>query len=462
MPAPQSTADMSDVNGRKRKRDGEGKSKPKKKTAIDGDVTEVPGTPIRIKSVKKAKYCPPVIVSAPGVRLDEDITFRTYQKRQTTGRKSSRRHASEQEITLHSTKHRTVDFTAREEEVDTRGEPYQQEYVALYDPKTGGLEVIAAKKMVVRGTVRAKQADEEAMIAPADIKTYQDRKVDLGQTFGTRKAKKIIESNRINAIGPKRGEQDADGNAIAAKLDSAEKATLSHIGQVTSTMASRDELQAAIDESKPVPRANLEADEVADVYDPKVIIGTDVLKAVPVRDWQEAVEKNENIDLASRFVARRIARIGKQEKPLEKLRLMRYLYFLILFYITARDGRQRGTKRVPPRDQLAKNLSPAPQSVIDSIRRKFSDGGEIRKFHMDLIMTHCAALSCIIDNFETKPRDLREDLRLDSKTMNQYFQEIGARIGQRKEPGEAKAQPVAKLAMPLVFPKMSRGAPKRR
>ncbi|CRK20146.1 hypothetical protein BN1723_017834, partial [Verticillium longisporum] len=113
-------------------------------------------------------------------------------------------------------------------------------------------------------------------------------------------------------------------------------------------------------------------------------------------------------------------------------------------------------------DQLAKNLSPAPQSVIDSIRRKFSDGGEIRKFHMDLIMTLCAALSCIIDNFETEPRDLREDLRLDSKTMNQYFQEIGAKIGQRKAAGEAKAQPVAKLAMPLVFPKMSRGAPMRR
>lgn len=49
---------MADVNGRKRKRADEGKAKPKKKAAID---PEVPSTPIRVSSVKRAENCPPVI-----------------------------------------------------------------------------------------------------------------------------------------------------------------------------------------------------------------------------------------------------------------------------------------------------------------------------------------------------------------------------------------------------------------
>lgn len=35
--------------------------------------------------------------------------------------------------------------------------------MGIYDPKSGKLEVVEAKKMVLRGTVRAKQATDAAM-----------------------------------------------------------------------------------------------------------------------------------------------------------------------------------------------------------------------------------------------------------------------------------------------------------
>lgn len=35
-------------------------------------------------------------------------------------------------------------------------------FVGIYDPKTGKMQVIEAKKMVVRGSVRAKQLSEAA------------------------------------------------------------------------------------------------------------------------------------------------------------------------------------------------------------------------------------------------------------------------------------------------------------
>jgi DNA-directed RNA polymerase I subunit RPA49 len=65
-------------------------------------------------------------------------------------------------MALHSSAHRTVDYTAREERwksVDT----VLNHYLAIIDPQTGEVEVVQAKKMVVRGTVRSKQAPAEAM-----------------------------------------------------------------------------------------------------------------------------------------------------------------------------------------------------------------------------------------------------------------------------------------------------------
>ena len=62
----------------------------------------------------------------------------------------------DKELLLHSTSHRALDLTAREEEA--RGsKPMLKHYIGVYDPKTGRLEVVEAKRMVVRGQVRAKQ-----------------------------------------------------------------------------------------------------------------------------------------------------------------------------------------------------------------------------------------------------------------------------------------------------------------
>ena len=126
--------------------------------------------------------------------------------------------------------------------------------------------------------------------------------------------------------------------------------------------------------------------------------------------------------------------------------------------------RDLGTKAVMRKDQLAAKLSPAPKSVIESIRRKFSDGGEIRKFHIDLIMTHCCAIAAVIDNFETDIQDLYQDLQADAKIVSSYYQEIGARLRKQKAEGGGGggSRLLAKLSLPLNFPKMSKGAPKRR
>ncbi|KAI8209876.1 hypothetical protein K4K54_006205 [Colletotrichum sp. SAR 10_86] len=408
----------------------------------------------------QAKLCPPVVASSPGIRISKNTPFTPYIKSdiQLSGRRKQKTPAVAQDLVLHSNTHQTMDYTARE---DGNGDSEKslKHYIGVFDPKTGKLEVVQAKKMVVRGTARAKQASDEAMTAPADYQSFYALKTDLGQTFGTRKAKKAIESVTLNAIDPNKGK----AGASPRKSTAADKATLKQIGEITATMASKEELQDIVDQAKPVPRPNLEADAIQDVYDPDEFIGREVLAAVPVKDWIEPTKKGEDVQVYSRHVAARVKKIVDTGN-VTKIRLLRYFYFLFLFYTMAQPGKQRGTKRVPPREKLKEKLAPAPQAVIEQIRRKFSDGGEIRKFHSDLLIAHCCALACIIDNFEVDTSKLREDMRLDQKDMNTYFYEIGARVKPvaSKEKGSKQQHHIAKLALPLQFPKLRSLAPKRR
>lgn len=286
----------------------------------------------------------------------------------------------------------------------------------------------------------------------------RERKTDLGQTFGTKKARKAINDVVLNTISfTKPGD-----STPSTKIDNAAKAMLASVGEITSTMATREELQAVVDEAKPVPKANLDADEIEDVYDPKAIIGGDILNLVPIREWQEKAKHNENIQVLSRFVAARVSPIAINEDATTRLRVLRYFYFVLLFYLHTKPGKQRGTRSIPQRDKLRELLDPAPEAVIENIRRKFSDAGQMRKFHIDLLMTHCCAFACIVDNFEVDTQNLRDDLRIDQKAMNSYFHEIGSRVKPVSNKVENRTVHVARLALPLDFPKQRHLAPKRR
>jgi DNA-directed RNA polymerase I subunit RPA49 len=100
----------------------------------------------------------------PGISLPDSFPFDVYQKDEqpTAKRRKSGGLPPPSEMALHSSAHRTIDYTAREERwksVDT----VLNHFLAVIDPRTGEVEVVQAKKMVVRGTVRSKQAPAEAM-----------------------------------------------------------------------------------------------------------------------------------------------------------------------------------------------------------------------------------------------------------------------------------------------------------
>ncbi|KAI6359333.1 hypothetical protein MCOR25_007094 [Pyricularia grisea] len=434
------------MSDKKRKRAEDGSSQKKSKKAAVDDAASSSALPqnIKVSSLVRPKLSPPVIATAPGLSVSPSVQFNPYTKLRKASSKS-RNGPVLGDILLHSSSHRSLDYTAREEQ-SQNGEGFLRHYIGVFDPKTGELEVVEARKVTIRGSVRSQQAPAEAMSA-IEEKTNMDMRTDLGQAFGTKKAKKALVSRVENAI-------TAANNASSRDSGAGEAALMATIKAAAANMPTRDELQAAVDGAKPVPKGNYDATEIQDVYDPDQIIGPDVLSAIPVRDWQTANKNDENVQLSSRYVANRLRRVGEHAESLKRLRILRYLYFLMTFIKIAKPGKG-GVRKLPPRDKLREALSPAPDVVLDSLRHKFADGSQMRKVHADLIMTTCCVLASIIDSFEVDTFDLREDLQLEQKQLNSYFAEIGART--KPVVNGDKKTTIAKLALPLQFPKVSMG-----
>lgn len=87
----------------------------------------------------------------------------------------------------------------------------------------------------------------------------------------------------------------------------------------------------------------------------------------------------------------------------------------------------------------------------------------LNKWHLDKLTTHILALALAVDDFDSDTHDIREDLRLDAKNITKYYHELGcaiagpteaemAAIGIKK--AEGPGHRIAKLRLPLVFPRM--------
>lgn len=100
------------------------------------------------------------------MEMPSDLVFNSYLPK--TASSKSKKNADKR-LLLHSTTHRNLDYTAREEE-GRDSKPLLNHFIGIYDPKTGKMEVVEAKKMVVRGTVRSKQV-------PTSASQQQEKKV---------------------------------------------------------------------------------------------------------------------------------------------------------------------------------------------------------------------------------------------------------------------------------------------
>ncbi|KAK5130756.1 hypothetical protein LTR08_001701 [Meristemomyces frigidus] len=435
-------------DGKKRKRQSNGASAPSKKVAVEG----AKGGSIKVV-YQDEEGLHPVLASSPGLTAPT-IPFAPYAK------PSSTRHSnttttpkpSTHTLLLHSYHHPRLDYTAAPQALDQ----HQAHYLAVFDPATATLHVTPAHHLSLRSVPRKTDADaleQQRQKQPRSI--YQQRE-QLGQEFGTKKAKKAIASKTENAIS-----KGGPANPKAPQSDAA-AAVLQSVADVVGATPNKAAVEQDLLASKPIPTPKLAAETVEEVYPLNTLLPPSDARLVPVKDWQEKARADEEIKFSHRFPASRIVAIGQSEDIL-KLKALGYLALLLEFHDALQNAGKSG-KKVPKKDVFAKKLSPFwPESLIDSVRRRFSNSAnELPKWHLENLYTHICALSLYVDGWTTNSVELRDDLKMENKQISQLFGELGCRVGpptekERERMGVGKAMGgamrMARLKLPLEFPK---------
>jgi DNA-directed RNA polymerase I subunit RPA49 len=293
------------------------------------------------------------------------------------------------------------------------------------------------------------------------LQAFRDRRNDLGQTFGTKKAKKAIASVTENAIDQSKLFRDPSKAAKPEKLTAANLAMLGAIAESASNMPTAEELVAASENGKTRPEGVKGELDPLKIYTVENVVGLDTMKLIPVRQWVETMKAKKEIRTNSRFVARRMQ--NHASNP-EKLKILRYMLLLIDFYNSSRLSKFGRT--LPKREELKKILGDMPEAVLEGVKRKFTIAGTMNRQMSDSLIMYLCAMAFMVDNAEVDTWDLKEDLKLETKPMTLYFTQIGAKIGslgdaERKKLGLEKAaaaqRKVAKLKAPLTYPKLAVG-----
>ncbi|OGM44444.1 hypothetical protein ABOM_006983 [Aspergillus bombycis] len=473
----------SDKVEKKRKRASNGHERPSKKPALE--FQDLP--PLAASVVSDDSELAPVIITTPGVNVPQNLHLKPYLRDRADGSHSGRSTRNKgivsSELLLQTSEHPKMDFVGREAEDDADSQ--LKHYIAVVDPEKKSWQFVEVRKVTLRGAARRTKAavdeeEEEIESENEEMKTMRAQRTELTNTFGTKQSRKAAQSMAENA---------QLSNAPAGAASAAESAILSSmpLDSATDIATKTAAVQAQVQANKPLPQASLAASHPSDVYPIDVLVpgGLSTLQQLPgVNEWQETVKSGEAVATTSRYVSRRVEAVVNSTNATQ-LQVLRFIFLLLELARALRSGKDSkssgpGSKRLPSRDELRRILSSPTGAKTDSVET-LPDPNDITFLH-----TTICALSLHIppqpakdggsssqggnapNELATDPSDLRDDLRLDNTVITQYFRELGCRVDKPRETefakwgikggkAEANARRVARLRVPVEFPRVSRG-----
>ena len=422
---------MSQDIEKKRKRDSQAE-KPRKKRQPD------PSPLISIRHVPKSQQPGLLVASGPGIVVPETLQFQAY-------RKLGESNGAHDDVLLRSSEHPKLNLTARERD-DGAPEDQMKHYVGMLDTESNELQLVEVRHVSMRRTIKAE--DSRARVEEEE---QESTRRDLGMEFGNKKTKKAIEQSAGNRI--------MSSNDQPKKKTSVARAILGMIGDNVEDAPTAESLQADTEASRPRPKYNAAAKTPQEVYTTDGVIGEDMMVILKVKPWKDAVDDDEAVEVPSRYASKRIEPLSKDDN-IPKLKVIKYIVVLLKFHRQC-TVRGKPAKQLPKRGELVKALEER-DDVVSKLIERFTSSAKVTKWHVDLIRTTLAALTLIVDDCDTDTHDLREDLGLTATEMNKYFAEVAAKVkppteGERERLGlkkqEASVHGIAKLKLPLVFPK---------
>ncbi|KAJ5794753.1 hypothetical protein N7457_001352 [Penicillium paradoxum] len=469
--------------------------------------------PLAASVVEDKSELAPVIADTPGLQSSVSLRWNPYIKSRANVSKSAAATRNpgivSSEMLLQSSGHPKMDFVGREGTGDDTDSQVKH-YVAVVDPEQKTWKVVEVRRATFRGAVRSRRAEAED--SEDELNTMRAQRTALTNTFGTKQSRKAVQSMAENA---------QLSNAPAGAVPQAGAALISSLPTNTASgLAKALATQAEVQAAKPLPTPNLTVSHPSDVYTIETLVPgshSTLSQLNGVDEWKSQVDAGLGVTTVSRYVSNRVGPVANSDN-MTHLQVLRFIQLLIEFGRCLKSmganakGGGPGSKRLPPREDLRRILSNTtgsakvgaaaaaaaaaagdsktdllPETVIDAVRRRFApSGGFVSKNDLTLLHTTICALSLHIppqpardggssslggnapNELATDPSDLRDDLRLDPNTIHQYFRELGCRIDKPRETefakwnikggrAEAHARRVARLRVPVEFPKVSRG-----
>ena len=301
-----------------------------------------------------------MLAATPGLTFPSQVILQPYKRTKILPQGDST------ELLLQSSDHPRLDYLAQEEK-DGSSESQLRDYVGVFDPATGRLQIMPVKRVTVRSSLRSETDEmrEEQAQLEARQNTMNARRYALAAEFGSKKSKKALQSRTLNAIH--------SGNAddpSGARNDAVAATVLQNMTSSTGAMPTKQELAAAVDSSKPRPTPNLTAEYPADVYTTEIVVGSELMTMLEVKDWLEASAAGVGVNVTSMYVAKRIVKLAKN-KQIQKLKVLRFILLCINFNAALWGGGGR-PKRVPVKGKLEALMGDdTPAGCVMAIRRKF-------------------------------------------------------------------------------------------
>lgn len=277
------------------------------------------------------------------------------------------------ELLLHSSAHPKLDYVAREE-ASNRSEGHLKHYIGVYDPESGTLQLVQARKLVIRSTLRSANNDDKGSDSEKDAPNTLSARSNLGLAFGTKKSQKAIRALTANAIKASPTKSRSHTSGTDGALDPLASAVVSSMADFASSMPTREQMQADIDENKPIPKPNLAAETAAEVYPVEQLVGgTNVLRNMNVQELMDKVNAGENVETKSLFVSNRLRAVVRSN-DVKRVRTLRYLLLLLEWNRTLNVG-FKGAKRVPKDEIMGPLMEQYGSEIVRGVGRRFAQNG---------------------------------------------------------------------------------------
>ncbi|GMM38064.1 DNA-directed RNA polymerase I subunit [Saccharomycopsis crataegensis] len=332
---------------------------------------------------------------------------------------------------------------------------FNKYYIAVYDSVNKSVDiynspvidskVVSKKKMMYRGPkVRSKDA------------LNVTKRNALGQEFGTKKAKKSINSLSQNRI-------EAD------KLAHDESSIVENIKQSTELLPTINEMNDAVTNDRPTPACNVDATNVEDIYSINSIIPKKEWNMIRIDSLLKEADTKKKLEFFPYAKSEYIkSRVGST-KSSSKLKLLYYASLLIGVYETRKSCHNKLA--------MLEKLNSPPEVLVDGILDRFTTlkssgfgkskerGFTIDPYHEDKLLCYLLATVMHIDNFLVLVPPLAQELSMKPSRLVGLFRALGATVkGATVSQAEAFNIPraaasnhkVATLKVPFKEPQMVR------